>query len=145
MATLAELIAEHCGDLGHNYPAIAERLNARTTIANPQEQGEVLVPLSLTGLFTAVEPAEAFTLIGLPGFIDLLRDAVNNNDRDGLGVLLLVASAILSPESQAGVMAKMAETEPDPTWTATIPGPSIAQSAGLGTITPAMVQGVLNP
>jgi hypothetical protein len=145
MITLAELIKEHCADLGHNYPAIAEKLNERTTIDNPTPRGEVLVPLSLTGLFTAVEPAEAFTLIGLPGFIDLLKDSVNSGDREGLGALLLVASAILSPESQAGVMAKMSETMPDPSWTATILGPSIAQAAGLGRVTPSQVQGVLNP
>jgi hypothetical protein len=142
---LLDLITRHCADLRHNYPAIAERLNARTIIDNPQEQGEVLVPLSLTGLFTAVEPAEAFTLIGMPGFIDLLKDSVNSSDREGLGALLLVASAVLSPESQAGVMAKMQETMPDPSWTATIPGPSIAQAAGLGTVTPSQVQGAMNP
>lgn len=35
-------------------------------------------------------------------------------------------------------------TQPDPTWTATIAGPSLAQAAGLGMATAAQVQAEMN-
>jgi hypothetical protein len=145
MVTLLELIGEHCSDLGHDYPAIADRLNARTTIDNPAKQGNVPKRLGILTIFGAIIPAEARSLYMIPDFKRDVTEAAESGNIPALQALLQIGAELLSAESQAAVGALLAETEPDPSWTPTIPGPSIAQSAGLGTVTPAMVQGVLNP
>jgi hypothetical protein len=50
----------------------------------------------------------------------------------------------LSQQSLAALTALMQATEPDPAWTATIPGDSIAMTLGLGVVRAADVQEALN-
>ena len=146
MSTLLELITEHCADLRHDYPAIADRLNARTTVENPNLQGDVLKPVTLLGLMAAITPQEALSLIERAGFVDLTRSAVENGDREGLTALLgmLAVNSLISAPSQAAIAALLSATEPDPQWTATLPGPSLATAAGLGRVTASQVQGAMN-
>jgi hydroxymethylpyrimidine/phosphomethylpyrimidine kinase len=82
MTTLAELIATHASDLGDNYPAIAARLNAPTTIDNPRagETDETTAPVTITLKALLALGPKAVLLKGghLPGdeVVDLLATGV---------------------------------------------------------------------
>lgn len=152
MATLAELIAQYCADFGQDYPAIAARLNAATEVANP-DAGKVTetvtpTPISLKALLSIVPPAEGATIYSkLPGFVDDLRNAIDNQDREYLGGLLNIAYAggAISQQTAANLAPLLtATTTTTTTAPETIAGPSLAAAAGLGVVTERDVQAALN-
>lgn len=150
--TLAELIKEYCADLGQDYPAIAARLNAPTEVQNPDAGKETTVitptPITLKGLLAIVPPAEGATIYSkLPGFVDDLRNAIDNQDREYLGGLLNIAYAggAISQQTAANLAPLLtATTTTTTTAPATIPGPSLAEAAKLGVVTAMGVQAALN-
>lgn len=150
--TLAELIKDTCGDLGQDYPAIAGRLNAPTEVVNP-DAGEVTTvttpaPITLKGLLAIVPPAEGAAIYSkLPGFVDDLRNAIDNQDREYLGGLLNIAYAggAISQQTAAGLAPLLTATVTATTTAPdTLPGPSLAEAAGLGVVTERDVQAALN-
>lgn len=151
MATLRELIAQHCADLGSDYPAIAARLNAPTEIDNPRagevETTTIYPTVTLVDVLAAVPTAERVKIRQeLPGFSDDVRGAIDSGNREYMTTLIedaLTAQAI-SLQTAAALSILLAPTEVETTQTDTIAGPSLAAAAGLGTVTAAQVQAVLN-
>lgn len=148
MATLKQLIATKAADLGDNYEAIAARLNAPTSIANPVTVApQVAAPVSLKQIMALVPAAEMVQVYKqLPQLIPDLRNAIDTNDRDYMAALLTIAATatVISAATVTKLQAVLTATVPDPAWSATVAGPSLAAAAGLGTVTPAMVQAAKN-
>lgn len=130
--------------IGDNYPAIALLFNARPQVTNPAEQQQVAKRIGIRDLFAVITPAEARALYMIPGYRDDVQKAAEAGDRVALQMYIAIAGSDLSQQSIAALAALMAETEPDPTWTATIAGDSIAMTLGLGMVTAADVQEALN-
>jgi hypothetical protein len=147
MATLSELIAQHCADLT-DYEAIAARLNAPTLIDNPQtEPATVPWPPTLKEVLAVVPAAERLAIRKqLPGFVDDVRRSIDTADADYMAVLVedAVTDGAISPQTATALALLLARTQPDPAWTPTIAGPSLAAAAGLGVVTAAQVQAALN-
>ncbi|MBP8291768.1 MAG: hypothetical protein KAX65_03275 [Caldilineaceae bacterium] len=146
MTTLAELIAAHANDLGDDYPAIAARLNAPTTIDNPQtEPATVAHPPTLKDVLAIVPAAERVKIRALSGYVDDVRRAIDTQNALYMATLIedaLTAQAISAETAVAlGALVQRTTTVTPP---ATIAGPSLAAAAGLGTVTAAQVQAVLN-
>ncbi len=146
MTTLSELIAQHCADLGADYPAIAARLNAPTTIDNPvTEPATVPHPPSLKEIYAIIPVAEAAAIYNKPGLSADIRNAIDSGDGEYLQMMLAIVLelGIISQQTATALAMLLARTQPDPAWSAQIAGPSIAQAAGLPTVTAAQVQAVL--
>jgi hypothetical protein len=146
MATLSELIAQHCADLT-DYEAIAARLNAPTTIDNPQtEPATVPHPPTLKEIYAIIPVTEAAAIYNVAGLSADIRNAIDSGDGDYLAMMLAIVLelGIISQATAGNLALLLARTQPDPTWTATIAGPSLAQAAGLPVVTAAQVQAVLN-
>lgn len=146
MATLKELIAEHCKDMT-SYSEIAAVLNAPTVIDNPQtEPYTVPDPPTLKDVLGIVSAAERLAIRKqLPGFIDDVRRAIDTADADYMGVLITdaVTDNAISAET-AAALAELLQRTTTVTPSATIAGPSLASAAGLGIVTSAAVQAALN-
>jgi len=148
MATLKQLITANSTGITGNYEAIAARLNAPTTIANPVTVApQVAAPVTLKQIMALVPAAEMVQVYKvMPQLIPDLRNAIDNNDRDYMAALLTIAATatVISAATVAKLQTVLTATVPDPTWSATVAGPSLASAAGFGTVTPAMVQEELN-
>jgi len=152
MTTLAELIAQHCADLGDDYPAIAARLNAPSEIDNPRagekDTATVYPTVTLTDVLSLVPSAERVSIRQtLPGFTEDVKGAIDSGNPGYMAGLIedaLTAGAI--SETTAGHLAALLTPEQvESIQPATIAGPSLAQNAGLGTITSAQIQAAMNP
>jgi hypothetical protein len=155
---LLELIKDACEDLGQDYPAIAERLNAATEMVNPdagkKSDETKAATITLKMVMASVPPVEMAAIYAkLPAFSADLKTAIDGGDRDYLTWLLAIAmattddagKALISPETLQKLQALlMATTTTTTTAPNTLPGPSLAEAAGLGVITPQMVQATLN-
>jgi hypothetical protein len=154
MTTLAELIALYASDLADNYEAIADRLNAPTVIANPRagETDEITTPSAITldGLMALVPPAETAAIYAkLPALITNLQQAIDAGNRQWLGYLLQVAAdptnGAISAQTVAALTPLLTATATIATvQPGTIAGPSLAGAAGLGVVSAAQCQAVLN-
>ena len=147
MTTLRELIDQHAADLGDDYPAIAARLNAPTSAPNPiTEPAQVAAPPTLKEIYSLIPVAEAAAIYDKPGLSADIRNAIDSHDPEYLQMMLaIVAQMQIISQETAGTLATLLQrTQPDPSWSATIAGPSIAATAGFGTITAADVQAALN-
>ena len=144
---LKDLIQAHCADLGDDYPAIAQRLNAPTTIDNPvAEAPQVAHPPTLDDVLAVVPSAERVAIRALAGFVDDVRRAIDTQNLLYMQTLIedaLTANAI-SAQTATALAMLLQRTQADPAWAAQIAGPSLAQAAGVGTVTAAQVQAVLN-
>ena len=146
MATLSELIAQHCADLT-DYEAIAARLNAPTTVPNPvAEAPPVPHPPTLKEIYAIIPVAEAAAIYNKPGLPADIRNAIDSGDPEYLAMMLAIVleMQIISAQTATALAMLLQRTQPDPAWAATIAGPSLAAAAGLGTVTAAQVQGALN-
>ena len=149
MATLAQVIKANAPikALGQNYPAIAAALNAPTTVANPVTKapkvGRSITLLDIFGTIAAAAPADLAKAGSIPDWmIDRAESAMQENDRVAMANWLVSIGATIGL-SQAGkdaLNALLSATVDDPNWSATVAGPSIAQAAGLGTVTAEQVQ-----
>ncbi len=145
MTTLAELIAAHASGLGDDYPAIAARLNAPTTIDNPQtEPYTVPDPPTLEDVLGVVPSVERVKIRALSGYVDDVRRAIDTQNALYMATLIedaLTANAISAATAQA--LGALVQRTTIVTPSATTAGPSLAAAAGLGTVTAAQVQAVL--
>ena len=134
--------------LGDNYPAVAALFNARPQVANPAQQQQVAKRLSLRDAFGAIAqaaPADLAAIGNVPGWIvDRVEAAMAANDRVATANFLAIIGTYLSGSSKTALTAMLQATEPDPAWTATIPGDSIAMTLGVAPVTAADVQEALN-
>lgn len=147
MTTLAELIAAHCSDLGDNYTAIADRLNAPTEIDNPvTEAPQVPHPPTLNEIYEAMPISEVAAIYNKPGLSGDIRNAIDSGVPEYTAMMLaiVVEMGIVGSDTALTLATLLQRTQPDPSWSATIAGPSLAANAGLGTVTSAQVQAVLN-
>lgn len=145
MATLSELIAQHCADLT-DYEAIAARLSAPTTVTNPvAEAPQVPHPPTLKEIYAFIPVAEAAAIYNKPGLSADIRNAIDSGDPEYLAMMLAIVLelGIISQQTATALAMLLQRTQADPTWAAQIAGPSLAAAAGLGTVTPAQVQAVL--
>lgn len=146
MATLRELIKLHCAGL-KDYQAIADVLNAPTVIDNPvTEPAVVAYPPTLKEIYSQIPVSEAAAIYSKPGLSADIRNAIDSGDPEYLGMMLAIVSEmdLISDATVGKLAALLARTQPDPAWSATIAGPSLAQAAGLGVVTAAQVQACLN-
>lgn len=151
MTTLKQLIAANKGALaGMDYTAMASALNAATVVDNPVATvPKTAKRLTLNDVFGAVAsaaPADLAKSKDIPDWmIDRAELAMQQNDRTAMAnwLVSIGAAAGLSDASKSALVALLALTENDPTWTAKVAGPSLASAAGLGVITPADVQRAL--
>lgn len=154
--TLAEVIHDNWAALTEakpillrekqRYPDIADAMNAQPQIPNSVTSApQVAKAITLKAIMSLVPAAEMVKCYQLPGFIDDVRRAIDSDDREYMGILIAIAAAATAISSGANstvtkLQTLLAATEADPTWTATIAGPSLADAAGLGTVTAADVQ-----
>ena len=121
----AELLARR------DFEGIAMLLNAPVVIANPDTTPyQVPVRLSLKTVMAEVPPSEmvkAYSL--LPGFVPDVKKAIDDQDREYLGGLLLIAvtAGAISQETAANLAPLLTATETI-TPPATIDAPSIAEA-----------------
>lgn len=159
--TLKELIARHASDLSDDYPAIAARLNAATTIDNPDagEKTTTTTPraISLTDVFGVIAAldngaAEMAKLSKLPSWAydGAVAAMVERNDESMTNWLATIAAICgFEPETLAAMTGAKttllaATIETTSTQPATISAPSLAQAAGLGTVSAAQIQQAMN-
>ena len=148
MPTLKQVILTNCAALAaaQNYPAIADHLNAPTTVANPVTVApQVPADITLKSVMAQVPAAEAVKIFQLSGYVDNLKIAIDQDDREYLAFLLSVAVAAnaISAGTAAKLQPMLTATTADPTWSATINGPSLASANGYGVVTAAQVQAAL--
>ncbi|TXH54645.1 MAG: hypothetical protein E6Q97_10385 [Desulfurellales bacterium] len=131
-----------------DYAGIARRLNASTTDANPEPQGQTPKRLTLDVVFQAIAeaaPADVAKLSAIPGWIvERVEQALAANDRAKMGNYLQIVGSQLSAASKTALTSLLAETEPDPNWVGVVSGPSVAAALGLGVVSASDVQWVLN-
>lgn len=152
--TLRELIEQHKAalkDFGDDYEQIAALLNAPTVIANPQagqKTTETRYPtITLPEVLEAVPSAERVKIRqDLPGFNDDVKGAIDSGNRAYMTTLIedALTAAAISAETAGALAAMLAPSQVETTQPATIPGPSLAAAAGLGTVTSAQVQQAMN-
>lgn len=148
MTDLKQYIIDNYAELvaTQNYRAIADALNAPTVIDNPNEQGTIPKPITLKGVMALVQPAEMVQVYKqLPSYVNDLKTAIDNHDRDYMAALLVIAvtAGVIGDETTLALQGELLATIPDPTWTETITGPSIAEENGW-TVNVHTVQWLLN-
>ncbi len=131
-----------------DYQGIANALNLAPSIDNQMPQPDIPKRLTLSGIFAVVAqaaPTDVVKLGDIAGWIvDRTEEAIKANDRLQMTNYLAICSGKLSVASKTALQSLLAETEPDPNWSATIAGQSRAQVLGLGTVSAVDIQKVLN-
>ena len=144
--TLRDLIAAHASDLGDDYEAIAARLNAATTIDNPNTTPyEVPQPPTLLEIYELVGDDTAAALYDHATLSADIRNAIDSGNQAYMQMMMRIAikRGVLSVE-QAQAVGELLQRTETVTPPATIPGPSLAAAAGLGVVTSAQVQQAMN-
>jgi hypothetical protein len=129
-----------------DYPAIANLLNNKPLIDNPEPQADVPTQLSLLALFEAITPLEGaeFFKNYNGSFINRIEQAVNANDRQNIEALFGIVKTFISQESQNNVTALLDLTEPDPNWQPQVLGQSRAEELDIYPVSAQEVQEALN-
>lgn len=144
-----ELADESYAEYGQDYPSIAAALNERPETANPTPQGQTPKRLTLSAFFRAAataDPAGAITATAtFRPLMEMTNRAVIENDRTAMQDYLSIFSSQLNPTGDAALAALLAETEPDPAWSATVLGDSRATTLGLPVVHDMDVQLALHP
>lgn len=114
------------------YEAIAAVLNDRPMVANPVAQASV--PRTFTwstfiGLLTVAERLGLYSDYG--NLAADLRSALERNDRVEIVALWTAMKTIMVPTTVTKVETAFAESQPDESWSPTIPGDSRATVLGL--------------
>jgi hypothetical protein len=126
-----------------DFAGIAMLLNAPVVVANPDKTPhQVPVTLTLKMVMADVPPAEmvkAYSM--LPGFVPDVKQAIDNQDREYLGGLLLIAvtAGAISQETAGKLQPLLTATE-TVMPPATIDAPCRAAELGIGAVDPDDVQ-----
>ena len=126
-----------------DFDGVAALLNAPVAIANPdKEPRQVPVHLTLKAVMAEVPAAEmvkAYSL--LPGFVPDVKAAIDNQDREYLsGLLLIAVTAGAISQETAGRLAPLLTATETVTPPATINAPGRAAELGIGSVTADDVQ-----
>lgn len=129
--------------MGQDYPAIAAALNARPMVENKNERKKTQKIFTINDVFQAIAPGEALELYKIPGFRQDVERALAQNDRIGLQNYMMIASSLLSVESQLALGALLSAEEDDPNWQPFVVGDSLAMAQGWGRVVEHDVQAAL--
>lgn len=145
MTTLRDLIAQHCAGMT-DYEAIAAVLNAPTTVDNPDDAPYFESnPPTLKEIYAIIPLAEAAAIYNKAGLSADIRNAIDSGDLEYMAMMMAIVAqlGIISAPTIAA-LSELIQRQRTVTPPATIAGPSLAQAAGLGTVTAAAVQTALN-
>lgn len=135
--------------LGQNYPAIADAMNARPMIDNPvTEAPQVPAKPSLAQLFGAeLQADQVGTLAAIEKFgnlLDMASAAIDKGDTQSIMAHIAIFGSTMNANGKAALAAAVSATQPDPTWTAQIPGDSRATVLGVAPVRATDVQEAMN-
>jgi hypothetical protein len=120
-----------------DFEGIAMLLNAPVVVANPDKTPRAVpVHLTLKLVMAEVPPAEMVKAYAmLPGFVADVKTAIDRQDREYLGALLLIAATAgaISQETAAKLQPLLTATE-TVTPPATIDAPCRAEELGIGVV-----------
>lgn len=136
-STYADLVT------AQDYTQLADVLNQKPLIDNPEPQSDIYQPVTILELFQAVTSAEGLNIYqaGIKPDID---HAVETKARNNLLALLEIAKQLISEESATNIENLMARTIPDPSYQSQILGRSIAEVGGYFPVTNSDIQAALN-
>lgn len=123
------------------YEAIAALLNDRPMVNNPVAQPERPKFLSwdtFMGLLAAADVPKMYSY----HWVSDLRQALEQNNRTVTLAIWRGLKTVITAASVTAVEAEAVKKEPDPTWSAQVPGDSIATALGLPRVDPRDVQAV---
>lgn len=146
-STLREVITLE--QLSGTYEEISAYLNERPLIANPEPQADIPKAMTISDIFALITPQDIEVVKGVA---TLLEAGAAISQSTGIPfestperMLGMLVAQGLSTTAQTAITAKIAETEPDPTYQAQIPGPARYELLEIpGPISAVDVQGALN-
>lgn len=127
-----------------DYEAIAAVLNDRPMIANPVPRPNVRLAFTWGTFIDLLAEAEVLGLYQYGALAADLRQALEMDNRTELLALWRAAKTKLTAATIAKVEAEFGKTRPDPNWTATVPGDSLATALGLPRVEARDVQAISN-
>jgi hypothetical protein len=127
-----------------DYLGIANLLNQKPLIPNPVTQATVAKLPGILDLFGAIAPAEAVEIYKIPELVGDIRSATQIGDKAALQAYFVIASSLLSQQSQTAVTTLLNQTQLDPNYQSQIPGQSKAEQLGIYPVTPSQIQEALN-
>jgi hypothetical protein len=130
----AELVA------AQRYQEIAAKLNERPLVDNPTPPTQVDKAISVDDFVKALKPAEVVSVFQNSALTNAYTQSLAMNDRKLTKSLWRGMKTLVSPETQAAIEAMQDAKQSDPLHQAQIPGPSVADGLGLGTVRPSDVQ-----
>lgn len=109
-------LRDHIPDWRPSDAELAARLNAER-VPNPEPQATILVPLDALAL-SALVSNESLTKLETAGLIIPINAAIGAQERETLGRWVQYAAyrQHLTAEEAGALLAKIAETVPDPSW-----------------------------
>lgn len=131
---------------GPDYPAIAASINAPgEPVPNPNPQQDVPAPFTFDDIvFAIVTDDDWNTFWSQPAsLLNLIEARANSQDREGLRTYLGRIRNI-SQATKDAWNAILDAMIPDPSWTATIPGPSLATEWSLPPVEAVDIQAIDN-
>lgn len=128
---------------GH-YEWVANRLNERPMVDNPEGYTMVPKPFTLVDIFAVLEDTDRAKMLQVvPGwFIERVDRAIAENDRNAIVVHFQMMQGVLGAASKTAIDALLKSKVRDPDWQAKVPGKSLAMAAGLPKVKPSDVQDV---
>lgn len=127
---------------GQRYPELAAMLNAKPMIDNPTPQPTRSKLITWSAFMTALSDTDGVKLYDHGALASDMKAALAANDRAMAQDLWRSIRTFLSPASITAVQAAFQQTELDPTYQAMIPGQSVADTLGLGTVRASDVQSI---
>lgn len=125
------------------YTAIAALLNVQPQVANPEPQPTVGARFTWETFLGLLSGAEIWGMYEQGGNLAAdLRSALEGNNAGERNRLWSALKTVLPAGTVSNVEAAFASTQPDPNWSATVPGDSRATVLGLPRVTGADVQRV---
>lgn len=129
--------------MDQDYPAIAALLNDRPMVDNPVAQPEVPRTFTWSTFISLLTVAERLGLYSDYGNLaGDLRNALERNDAEERNALWAAVKSKLLPTTVTKVETAFAESQPDESWAAVVPGDSRATALGLPRVEPKDVQAV---
>lgn len=111
--------------LGQAQAEVLTMLNTPSVIANPTPQPTITTPFTVAQAFGLLSEASVGNLDNV-GYVPDIRDQISANNvlRCLEYVAILGAGAKITPTEATALTTMITATEPDPTWPATIAGPT---------------------
>lgn len=131
-----------------DYPGLAKLLNTKPLIDNPNPVNQVPAQLKTIDFVNAVTAEELTLVLGIPGMLDNLRNAVNARDIETLTTSFAIISKILgdklSDASKLNIQTLLTSTIDDPNYPQQIQGLSRSEELGIYPVFDSDIQTALN-